>query len=673
MNQDKNIYFLKKLDNLHEKVVSPSAALHRGRGPHGLETRELTRHLVQHGAYREAESLQCVFRHHLIALLVVLRAESLANQDPSPGLDRQYSKKRMMELTCWRNFSDSLIIRSMSCLDKRPVSLVMVILFSFPDDFSTAVTLRMPLVSTSKVTWIWGTPRPIAGMWDSSNLPRRLLSLVRGRSPSYTWMSTFGWLSAYVLKTCVWCVGMVVPLLMTGNMTPPAVSMPMDSGVTSSSSRSCTTSLLSPCRMAHCTAAPYATASSGLMDWLSSLPPKKSLSMRCIRGILVDPPTSTTSWTFLLSAGRYRRRLHGLQGGLEEVRIELLEARPRHGGVEVDALKQRVDLRSAPGAWRSGGLGSGLGTGQSACGAEPRPTRTTLVEQCGLRLRGSAPLLPARPSRDPLVLTSMVACVEDERVRLARSHAVRRRRKARLLLEMSLRYFLRNSLAKCSTIRESKSSPPRCVCPAVAFTSKMPPAMAVGSAQSVRTVASHTAPIRKHGNWRQEYRSRLCIPKMVFLGFMALWFMAESPMSRSVSVKATLRGVQKFQSCFPLVLAAFSSWCSGMGPQATDARPIPLVTGSPVGSVGKAVLSRDPASPAALPGRAEKRASAEPRMRPKTTVCQRAPAPSSVRRSLVVGATSATVARHCGTHPPRERLLSKHPCGSEVRSSLLWQ
>lgn len=35
-----------------------------------------------------------------------------------------------------------------------------------------------------------------------SNCPSRLLSFVRARSPSYTWMVTAGWLSLYVLNVC---------------------------------------------------------------------------------------------------------------------------------------------------------------------------------------------------------------------------------------------------------------------------------------------------------------------------------------------------------------------------------------------------------------------------------------------------------------------------------------
>ena len=52
-------------------------------------------------------------------------------------------------------------------------------------------------------------------MPDSSNLPSMLLSLVRDLSPSYTWMSTPGWLSEYVENTCSFLVGIVVFLLMS--------------------------------------------------------------------------------------------------------------------------------------------------------------------------------------------------------------------------------------------------------------------------------------------------------------------------------------------------------------------------------------------------------------------------------------------------------------------------
>ena len=77
---------------------------------------------------------------------------------------------------------------------------------------------------------------------------------VSPEQPAPTWMKAPSWLCGWVLKVKVCLVGMVVLRLMREVMTPPAVSMPRDSGATSSSSRSWTSSDLSPCRMAACTA-----------------------------------------------------------------------------------------------------------------------------------------------------------------------------------------------------------------------------------------------------------------------------------------------------------------------------------------------------------------------------------------------------------------------------------
>mmetsp|Transcript_23246 Transcript_23246/g.25791 ORF Transcript_23246/g.25791 Transcript_23246/m.25791 type:complete len:226 (-) Transcript_23246:982-1659(-) len=192
-------------------------------------------------------------------------------------------------------------MRSMSSLDRRPLSLVMVICCFLPVPFSSADTFRIPLASMSKVTSIWGTPRGAGGMPDRSKVPSGWLSLVMARSPSKTWMCTPGWLSAYVEKTCDFLVGIVELRLRSADMTPPAVSMPSVSGVTSSSSRPSVCFDLPPFRMKACTAAPYATASSGLMLLLSSLPPKKSDTSDCTLGMRVEPPTRTTSCTERLS------------------------------------------------------------------------------------------------------------------------------------------------------------------------------------------------------------------------------------------------------------------------------------------------------------------------------------------------------------------------------------
>mmetsp|Transcript_3651 Transcript_3651/g.10779 ORF Transcript_3651/g.10779 Transcript_3651/m.10779 type:complete len:210 (+) Transcript_3651:484-1113(+) len=193
-------------------------------------------------------------------------------------------------------------MRSISSCDRRPLSEVMVMSFLAPEALSAADTERMPFASTSKDTSICGTPRGAGGMPPSSNLPRARLSFVMARSPSKTWMSTPGWLSAYVENVCDLEAGMVVPRSMSLVMTPPAVSMPMDRGATSRRSTSFVASPVAPERMPAWTAAPYATASSGLMDLQGSLPLKKSARSDWILGMRVEPPTSTTSFTWLLES-----------------------------------------------------------------------------------------------------------------------------------------------------------------------------------------------------------------------------------------------------------------------------------------------------------------------------------------------------------------------------------
>ena len=131
---------------------------------------------------------------------------------------------------------------------------------SLPVALSLAETLTMPLASMSKVTSICGTPRGADGMPTRSNWPSSLLSAAISRSPWKTRMVTAVWLSSAVEKIWLFLVGIVVLRSIRRVNTPPSVSMPSDSGVTSSSR----TSLTSPFSTPAWIAAPTATTSSGL-------------------------------------------------------------------------------------------------------------------------------------------------------------------------------------------------------------------------------------------------------------------------------------------------------------------------------------------------------------------------------------------------------------------------
>jgi hypothetical protein len=67
-----------------------------------------------------------------------------------------------------------------------PLSFLISILLVLLLDLSSAVTFRIPLASTSKVTSICGVPLGAGGIPLSSNLPNKLLSLVKVLSPSNT-------------------------------------------------------------------------------------------------------------------------------------------------------------------------------------------------------------------------------------------------------------------------------------------------------------------------------------------------------------------------------------------------------------------------------------------------------------------------------------------------------
>ena len=120
--------------------------------------------------------------------------------------------------------------------------------------------------------------------------PSDLLSFTNSRSPCSTLISTEVWPSAAVENTSDLEVGSVVLRMMSLVMTPPSVSRPRDRGVTSSSTMSDT----SPPSTPACTAAPSATTSSGLTDMLGSLP-VSSLTRSRTAGMRVEPPTRITS------------------------------------------------------------------------------------------------------------------------------------------------------------------------------------------------------------------------------------------------------------------------------------------------------------------------------------------------------------------------------------------
>ena len=138
-------------------------------------------------------------------------------------------------------------------------------------------------------------------------------------------ISTEVWLSAAVENISLLRVGMVVLRSISLVNTPPSVSMPSDSGVTSSSS----TSFTSPPSTPPCTAAPTATTSSGFTLRFGSLP-NRLRTISCTFGMRVEPPTSTTSSICAgLHAGIGQRLLAGLDGAVQNVGHHLLEARAR--------------------------------------------------------------------------------------------------------------------------------------------------------------------------------------------------------------------------------------------------------------------------------------------------------------------------------------------------------
>ena len=147
----------------------------------------------------------------------------------------------------------------------------------------------MPLASMENVTSICGTPRGARRMPVSWKRPSSLFWLAIGRSPCKTWMSTDDWKLEAVVKIWLLRMGSVVLRSMTRVQTPPSVSMPSESGVTSSSSNPCT----DPDRTPPCKHAPMATHSSGLMP-LNGRVPVMDWTRSCTAGMRLEPPTIST-------------------------------------------------------------------------------------------------------------------------------------------------------------------------------------------------------------------------------------------------------------------------------------------------------------------------------------------------------------------------------------------
>jgi hypothetical protein len=154
----------------------------------------------------------------------------------------------------------------------------------------------MPLASMSKVTSIWGMPRGAGAMPVRLKRPSELLRSAISDSPCRTWTSTSGWLSAAVVKISDRRVGMVVFFSIILVKTPPMVSMPRVSGVTSRSRMSLTSPLSTPA----CMAAPAATTSSGLTPLCGSFL-VIDLTSSATAGIRVEPPTRIT-WSMSLTS-----------------------------------------------------------------------------------------------------------------------------------------------------------------------------------------------------------------------------------------------------------------------------------------------------------------------------------------------------------------------------------
>ncbi len=226
-------------------------------------------------------------------------------------------------------------------------------------------------------------------------------------------MSTADWLSSAVENVSVRRAGIVVLRSITFVLTPPRVSTPRESGVTSSSSTSETSPLMTAAWMA----APTATTSSGLTVMFGSLPAVSRRTRACTAGMRVAPPTRITS------------------------------------------SRSRSESFASDIACRSGPMHRSSRSAVTCSNCE----RVTVVSRCF-----GPPASAVTNGRFTCV------CVTEESSIFAFSPASNSRCSACGSLRRSMPLLFVNSSASRSTRRRSQSLPPRWVSPAVARTSTMP-------------------------------------------------------------------------------------------------------------------------------------------------------------------------------------------------------
>ena len=138
-------------------------------------------------------------------------------------------------------------------------------------------------------------PATIGGMPRSSKRAKERQSLTSSRSPCSTCTARAVWPSLKVVNSWARAHGIVELRGMIFSTRPPMVSIPRDSGMTSSSSQSSPAARLPASKFAWM-AAPSATTLSGSI-FACGVVWKNSLTARCTCGMRVAPPTITTPST----------------------------------------------------------------------------------------------------------------------------------------------------------------------------------------------------------------------------------------------------------------------------------------------------------------------------------------------------------------------------------------